>query len=98
MYQHKKRGDQYDVIDIDPFGSASPYLDAAVQAVSDGGLLCITCTGGQKRNLEKEKGERDRNRNRNRYRDKYKDEDRDSDMRRDRIRNELDRRSHDNRN
>lgn len=33
-----------DVIDLDPYGSASPFLDAAVQAVAEGGLLCITCT------------------------------------------------------
>ncbi|KAL1838236.1 hypothetical protein VTJ49DRAFT_2870 [Mycothermus thermophilus] len=36
---------KYDVIDLDPYGSAAPFLDAAVQAVrDDGGLLCITCT------------------------------------------------------
>ena len=45
MYQHRDKADQFDVIDIDPFGSASIFLDAAVQAVSEGGLLCITCTG-----------------------------------------------------
>lgn len=33
-----------DVIDLDPYGSASPFLDAAIQAVAEGGLLCITCT------------------------------------------------------
>jgi tRNA (guanine26-N2/guanine27-N2)-dimethyltransferase len=37
-------GPKYDVIDIDPYGTAVPFLDAAVQAVSDGGLLCVTCT------------------------------------------------------
>ncbi|CAK0880466.1 unnamed protein product [Prorocentrum cordatum] len=38
-------GDQaYDVIDLDPYGTCSPFLDAAVQAVADGGLLCITST------------------------------------------------------
>ncbi|KAF2425226.1 TRM-domain-containing protein [Tothia fuscella] len=37
-------GHQYDVIDIDPYGTAVPFLDAAVQAVTDGGLLCVTCT------------------------------------------------------
>jgi tRNA (guanine26-N2/guanine27-N2)-dimethyltransferase len=37
-------GHKYDVIDIDPYGTAVPFLDAAVQAVSDGGLLCVTCT------------------------------------------------------
>ncbi len=35
---------QYDVIDLDPYGSVIPFLDAAVQAVSDGGLMCVTCT------------------------------------------------------
>nr|CAA11801.1 tRNA (Guanine-N2-)-Methyltransferase [Schizosaccharomyces pombe] len=34
----------YDVIDLDPYGSAAPFLDAAVQSVSKDGLLCITCT------------------------------------------------------
>ncbi|KAK0665784.1 S-adenosyl-L-methionine-dependent methyltransferase [Cercophora samala] len=36
---------KYDVIDLDPYGSAAPFLDAAVQAIrDDGGLLCVTCT------------------------------------------------------
>lgn len=39
-----KGGGKYDVIDLDPYGSAAPFLDAAVQSVADGGLLCITCT------------------------------------------------------
>jgi tRNA (guanine26-N2/guanine27-N2)-dimethyltransferase len=34
----------WDVIDLDPYGSAAPFLDGAVQAVESGGLLCITCT------------------------------------------------------
>lgn len=34
----------YHVIDLDPYGTAAPFLDAAVQAVIDGGLLCVTCT------------------------------------------------------
>ncbi|KAI9171102.1 N2,N2-dimethylguanosine tRNA methyltransferase [Paramyrothecium foliicola] len=39
------RGGKFDVIDLDPYGTAAPFLDAAVQAVRDnGGLLCITCT------------------------------------------------------
>uniref|UniRef100_A0A8C7Q706 tRNA (guanine(26)-N(2))-dimethyltransferase n=1 Tax=Oncorhynchus mykiss TaxID=8022 RepID=A0A8C7Q706_ONCMY len=36
--------DRYDVIDLDPYGSPAPFLDAAVQAVGEGGLLCVTCT------------------------------------------------------
>ena len=35
---------RFDVIDLDPYGSAAPFLDGAVQAVADGGLLCVTCT------------------------------------------------------
>ncbi|KAL4923342.1 S-adenosyl-L-methionine-dependent methyltransferase [Aspergillus undulatus] len=35
---------KFDVIDLDPYGTAAPFLDAAVQAVKDEGLLCITCT------------------------------------------------------
>ncbi|KAJ3276776.1 tRNA methyltransferase 1 [Terramyces sp. JEL0728] len=37
-------GPEYNVIDLDPYGSAAPFLDSAVQAVADGGLLCVTCT------------------------------------------------------
>ena len=35
---------KYEVIDLDPYGTAAPFLDAAVQALVDGGLLCVTCT------------------------------------------------------
>jgi tRNA (guanine26-N2/guanine27-N2)-dimethyltransferase len=34
----------FDVIDLDPYGTAAPFLDASLQAISDGGLLCVTCT------------------------------------------------------
>lgn len=34
----------YQVIDLDPYGTAAPFFDAAVQALADGGLLCVTCT------------------------------------------------------
>jgi tRNA (guanine26-N2/guanine27-N2)-dimethyltransferase len=36
----------WNVVDLDPYGSASPFLDAALQAVQDDGLLCVTCTDG----------------------------------------------------
>uniref|UniRef100_A0A7S0TBB0 tRNA (guanine(26)-N(2))-dimethyltransferase n=1 Tax=Pseudo-nitzschia delicatissima TaxID=44447 RepID=A0A7S0TBB0_9STRA len=39
-----KQQPMWDVIDLDPYGSAAPFLDGAVQAVENGGLLCITCT------------------------------------------------------
>eukprot|EP00605_Chrysophyceae_sp_TOSAG23-4_P002644 GSChrysophyteH1.ASY1.ANO1.2920.1 assembled CDS len=34
----------FDVVDLDPYGTAAPFLDSAVQAVSHGGLLNVTCT------------------------------------------------------
>ena len=46
MYSILSRSGQlpYHVIDLDPYGTATPFLDAAVQAIVDGGLLCVTCT------------------------------------------------------
>ncbi|XP_062979339.1 tRNA (guanine(26)-N(2))-dimethyltransferase isoform X2 [Elgaria multicarinata webbii] len=44
MYQSKVAKELFDIIDLDPYGSPSTFLDAAVQAVSEGGLLCVTCT------------------------------------------------------
>ncbi|KAH8197665.1 hypothetical protein TruAng_008169 [Truncatella angustata] len=36
---------KYDVIDLDPYGTAATFFDGAVNAVrDDGGLLCVTCT------------------------------------------------------
>jgi len=34
----------FDVIDLDPYGTAAPFIDAAIQAINDDGLLCVTCT------------------------------------------------------
>ncbi|GAA5859268.1 hypothetical protein JCM8547_008947 [Rhodosporidiobolus lusitaniae] len=44
MYQHRAESARFDVVDLDPYGSAVPFLDAAVNSVADGGLMCITCT------------------------------------------------------
>lgn len=45
MYKHRHPpSSRFDAIDLDPYGSASTFLDSAVQAVSDGGILLITCT------------------------------------------------------
>lgn len=43
MY-NTKFPNQYDVIDLDPYGTVSPFLDAAMQAITNGGLLCVTST------------------------------------------------------
>lgn len=42
MYQHRK--DQFDVIDLDPYGCPSIFLDSAVQSIKNGGLLLVTAT------------------------------------------------------
>ena len=44
MYNNRKKEDRFDVVDLDPYGSPTPFLDGAVQAVAEGGLLCVTCT------------------------------------------------------
>ncbi|OLN97539.1 tRNA (guanine(26)-N(2))-dimethyltransferase, mitochondrial [Colletotrichum chlorophyti] len=46
-FGNPSKENKYDAIDLDPYGTAAPFLDAAVQAVrDDGGLLCVTCTDG----------------------------------------------------
>ena len=35
---------RFDFIDVDPFGSPAPYLDSAVRALRDDGLLALTAT------------------------------------------------------
>ncbi|OHT01807.1 N2,N2-dimethylguanosine tRNA methyltransferase family protein [Tritrichomonas foetus] len=38
---------EFQVIDLDPYSTAAPFIDGAVQAISDGGLLCVTSTDGR---------------------------------------------------
>ena len=35
---------RFDIVDLDPYGAPVQFLDGAVQSVTDGGLLCVTCT------------------------------------------------------
>lgn len=44
LLMHTHKMDRFDVIDLDPYGSPAVFLDAAVQAVKDKGLLLVTCT------------------------------------------------------
>lgn len=37
-------GDEYHIIDLDPYGTVAPFVDSALNAVKNGGLLLITCT------------------------------------------------------
>ena len=39
-----ERGEKFDAIDVDPFGSPASYLQAALMASSDGGLVSFTAT------------------------------------------------------
>ncbi len=36
-----KTTNRYDVVDIDPYGSPTNFLDSAVQACHDGGTVCL---------------------------------------------------------
>jgi len=34
----------FDIVDLDPYGSANPFLESALGALANGGLLCVTFT------------------------------------------------------
>jgi tRNA (guanine26-N2/guanine27-N2)-dimethyltransferase len=36
--------DKFTIIDLDPYGSAIPFLDSALQSVEENGLMCVTFT------------------------------------------------------
>ena len=50
MYSAVNEGDdkgnssKYQVIDLDPYGTVAPFIDAALQALANDGLLCVTST------------------------------------------------------
>lgn len=37
MYAHRAEVKRFDCVDLDPYGSAVPFLDAAIGATADGG-------------------------------------------------------------
>ena len=39
MYSHREEKKRVDVVDLDPYGTAAPFIDAAVQCVNDGGTF-----------------------------------------------------------
>jgi len=41
---HSAPAKRFDFIDIDPFGSPSPFLDSAVRSVRSGGIIALTAT------------------------------------------------------
>jgi N2,N2-dimethylguanosine tRNA methyltransferase len=42
MYSHRSDQSRVDVVDLDPYGSATPFIDASVQSVNDGGVQLMT--------------------------------------------------------
>lgn len=44
MYQNSFYKNRFDVVDLDPYGSPTEFLDGAVKCIADGGLLCVTST------------------------------------------------------
>ncbi|MEM2419714.1 MAG: tRNA (guanine(10)-N(2))-dimethyltransferase [Candidatus Bathyarchaeia archaeon] len=44
LARHSAPYKRFDAIDIDPFGSPAPFLDSAIRATRDGGLLALTAT------------------------------------------------------
>lgn len=44
LAQHGAPRKRFDFIDLDPFGSPVPFMDSAVRALCDGGLLALTAT------------------------------------------------------
>eukprot|EP01029_Cantina_marsupialis_P011852 TRINITY_DN26357_c0_g1_i1.p1 TRINITY_DN26357_c0_g1~~TRINITY_DN26357_c0_g1_i1.p1 ORF type:complete len:560 (+),score=168.05 TRINITY_DN26357_c0_g1_i1:40-1719(+) len=43
MVMHQNR-ETFDVVDLDPFGAPTIFLDSAIQSITNGGLMCVTCT------------------------------------------------------
>ena len=39
MYGHRDPRKRVDVVDLDPYGSAAPFIDAAIGCITDGGQL-----------------------------------------------------------
>lgn len=45
MHQSKPPdGQRFEAVELDPYGTAAPFLDSAMQCVAEGGLLMVTCT------------------------------------------------------
>jgi tRNA (guanine26-N2/guanine27-N2)-dimethyltransferase len=44
LSRHAAPRKRFNYVDVDPFGSPAPYLDSAVRALRDGGLIALTAT------------------------------------------------------
>ena len=44
MNEYRASSTHFDVIDLDPYGSANPFLEPAIATLANNGLLCVTFT------------------------------------------------------
>ncbi|CCE61256.1 hypothetical protein TPHA_0A01730 [Tetrapisispora phaffii CBS 4417] len=44
MYRNMASNTKYHVIDLDPYGTATPFVDAALHSIEEDGLMLVTCT------------------------------------------------------
>jgi tRNA (guanine26-N2/guanine27-N2)-dimethyltransferase len=44
LIEHSSKRSRFGIVDLDPFGTPAPYVDCALRAVNDDGLLSITAT------------------------------------------------------
>ena len=45
MYSHREDRKRVDVVDLDPYGTAAPFIDASLQCINDGGSWVIAFVG-----------------------------------------------------
>ena len=44
MHEMRKNKTKFNVVDLDPYGTAIPFLEGALSCIANGGLLCVTFT------------------------------------------------------
>jgi len=44
LIEHSSKGSRLGIVDLDPFGTPAPYIDCALRAANDEGLLSVTAT------------------------------------------------------
>ncbi|CCD27022.1 tRNA (guanine26-N2)-dimethyltransferase NDAI_0J01300 [Naumovozyma dairenensis CBS 421] len=44
MYRNKAENNKYHIIDLDPYGTVTPFVDSALQTIEEDGMMLVTCT------------------------------------------------------
>jgi tRNA (guanine26-N2/guanine27-N2)-dimethyltransferase len=44
LSEHAEPGQRFDYVDVDPFGTPSPFVDSAIRATKNGGVIALTAT------------------------------------------------------